>query len=157
MRLRKEVWFHRESRAKAGFVSEKITAIGGGTPMYKASVENRGDSKFYASTRHSSFVLDTEGNGANPVDTLLASLCGCLGHYVRDYLAERNVGNNGFSITAEAGTTVDKALLSGIKVRVDLSGARLDKQQSAELVQHMERCKIHRVLRSGTGVEISAY
>jgi hypothetical protein len=42
--------------------------------MYKAFIENRGDSRHYAVTRHSSFVLDTEGNGANPIDALLAAL-----------------------------------------------------------------------------------
>jgi hypothetical protein len=28
--------------------------------MYKAFIENRGDAKYYATTRHSTFVLDTE-------------------------------------------------------------------------------------------------
>ena len=30
--------------------------------MYKALVENRGDTKYYATTRHARFELDTNGN-----------------------------------------------------------------------------------------------
>src|SRR5512143_27905 len=68
-----------------------------GGVMYKASIENKGDSKYYVTTRHAGFVLDTEGNGANPIDTLLASLCGCIGHYVRDYLVDQQIAHSGFS------------------------------------------------------------
>ena len=62
--------------------------------MFKASIENKGNSECYATTRHSSFVLDTEGNGAHPIDTLLASLCGCMGHYVRDYMVNHQIAHN---------------------------------------------------------------
>lgn len=123
--------------------------------MYKASIENRGDSKSFATTRHASFVLDTEGEGANPIDTLLASLCGCLGHYVRDYLADHQIAHNGFSIVAEAGTTADKASLADIKVRIALADVKLDGQQSAEMLQFMKNCKVYRILHQSTGVDIS--
>lgn len=123
--------------------------------MYKASIENRGDSKYYAATRHASFVLDTEGKGANPVDTLLASLCGCLGHYVRDYLVDQRITHSGFAIAAEAGVTPDKARLADIHVRIDLKDAKLDDRQAAELLQFVEACKVHGILKENPGVTIS--
>lgn len=123
--------------------------------MYKAFIENKGDSKHYAKTRHSAFVLDTEGKGANPIDTLLASLCSCLGHYVRDYMVVHQITHHGFSIDAEAGVTPDKASLADIKVRIDLQDVRLDEQQAAEMLEFMEICKVHKILKENPGVTIS--
>lgn len=123
--------------------------------MFKASIENRGDSKYYATTRHSGFVLDTEGNGTNPIDTLLASLCGCMGHYVRDYIVDRQIAHSGFSIEAEAGVTPDKAGLAGIKVRIDLKDVKLNDQQAAEMLKFIEKCKVHKILKENPGVTVS--
>jgi uncharacterized OsmC-like protein len=123
--------------------------------MYKAFIENRGDSRHYATTRHDSFVLDTEGNGANPVDTLLASLCGCMGHYVRDYLNGRQIVHSGFAIAAEAGVTPDKGRLSEINVRIDLKDVRLDDRQAAEMLKFVEKCKVRNILKDNPGVTIS--
>ena len=123
--------------------------------MYKAIIENKGDSKYYATTRHSSFVLDTEGKGANPVDTLLASLCGCIGHYVRDYMVDHEIAHSGFFIGAEAGVTPDKAHLAGIDVRIDLKDARLDGVQITEMLELIENCKVRKILEVNPGVTIS--
>jgi len=123
--------------------------------MYKASIENRGDSKYYATTRHAGFVLDTEGNGANPIDTLLASLCSCMGHYVRDYLVDQHICHTGFAIEADAGVTPDKARLAGINVRIDLKDVKLDDRQAAELLTFIEACKVHKILKENPGVAIS--
>lgn len=128
---------------------------GKGRFMYKATIENRGDSKHYVSTRHSSFVLDTEGNGANPVDTLLASLCGCLGHYVRDYLREHLNFRSGFTINSEAKVTSDKARLDKIHIQIDLKGIVLTDEQSGELLSFLENCKINKILSGNPGVAIS--
>lgn len=123
--------------------------------MFKASIENRGDSKYYATTRHYGFVLDTEGNGANPVDTLLASLCGCLGHYVRDYLVGHQIAHTGFAIEAEAGVAPDKARLAGINVRINPKDARLNDRQAAEMLTFIEKCKVHNILKEYPGVTVS--
>ena len=123
--------------------------------MYKASIENRGDSRSYASTQHASFVLDTEGNGANPVDTLLASLCGCLGHYVRDYLVEHRISHRGFTINSEAKVTSDKTQLDKINVLINLKDVVLTDQQAGELLKFVENCKVHNILKVNPGVAIS--
>jgi uncharacterized OsmC-like protein len=123
--------------------------------MYKAFIENMGDSKYYAVTRHSSFVLDTEGNGANPIDTLLASLCGCVGHYVRDYMVGRQIAHSGFSVNAEAETTSDNAGLGDIKVSIDLKELKFDERQVSELMSFVGNCKVHKILSINPGVSIS--
>jgi len=123
--------------------------------MYRATIENRGDSKYYATTRHNSFVIDTEGQGANPVDTLLASLCGCMGHQTRDYMRDQGIVCNGFSVTAEAEPTDDKTRLSDIKVCIDLKDTRLDKQRKSELLKYVEKCMIHGTLKSNSAIHVS--
>lgn len=123
--------------------------------MYKASIENRGDSRSYAATRHASFVLDTQGNGANPVDTLLASLCGCMGHYVRDFLTGQRIAHPVFAITAEAGVTPDKARLTEIRVCVDLGEVKLNDRQATDMLTFIRNCKVHNILNDGPGVTIS--
>ena len=123
--------------------------------MYKASIENRGDSRSYVTTRHASFVMDTEGNGANPVDTLLASLCGCLGHYVRDYLNDQRISYRDFAINAEAKSTPDKSRLDTINVIIHLGDVVLTDQQSGELLGFLDNCKVHKILKINPGVAIS--
>ncbi len=123
--------------------------------MFKAFIENKGDSKYYVTTRHASFVLDTEGNGANPIDTLLASLSGCIGHYVKDYLVEHRIAHSGFAIETESGVTPDKTRLSEIKVRIDLKDVNLDDRQVAEMLKFIENCKIHKILKENPGVSVS--
>jgi uncharacterized OsmC-like protein len=123
--------------------------------MYKASIENRGDSRHYAQTRYADFVLDTEGDGANPVDTLLASLCGCLGHYVRDYLVEHRILHSGFTINSEVKVTPDKAQLDKIDVRINLKDVVLTERQAGELLKFVENCKVHSILKANPGVAIS--
>lgn len=123
--------------------------------MYKASIENRGDSRSYTVTRHAKFVMDTEGNGANPVDTLLASLCGCLGHYVRDYLIEQQISYGEFAINSDAKVTPDKSRLDKINVLIKLKDAALTGRQSGELLEFLDNCKIHKILKINPGVAIT--
>lgn len=122
--------------------------------MFKASIENKGDTISYAKTRHSSFVLDTNGNGANPVDTLLASLCGCVGHFVRDYLVNHQIAQNGFLISADAGYRPDKTL-DKIQVVIDLKAVKLDSGQAGELFKFIENCPVHKILKQVPGVTLS--
>jgi uncharacterized OsmC-like protein len=123
--------------------------------MYKATVENWGDSRFLATTRHSSFAMDTQGKGANPVDTLLAALCGCVGHYVRDFLGDKAVALPGFGVTAEATATEDQSKLASISVRIDLGSVRLGDAREAELLAIVGKCKVLGTLKVGCPIDIS--
>ena len=131
------------------------TAESCATPTYSASVDNSGDSTFQATTRHSTFLMGTAGRGANPIDTFLAGLCGCLGHYARDYLREHDIAADGFSVKAGATATPDGARIAEIDVRIDIAGARLDARQRAELVATADRCKIHNTLKACCDVRIT--
>jgi uncharacterized OsmC-like protein len=122
--------------------------------MYRASIENKGDSRYHVTTKGGAFVLDTEGNGANPVDTLLASLCGCVGHYVRDYLLDRSLAAPRFTIDAEGSATSDGSMLSTIAVWIDLREVDLDERARSELLSYVERCKVLSTLRAGCTVEL---
>ena len=117
--------------------------------MYKASIENKGDTRYFATTRHSAFVMDTEGREANPVDTLLAALCGCLGHYVRDFLRNRGLPSAGFTVAAQAAATADQSRLDSISVQIDLGEVRLQPAEEAGLLAFIERCKVYGTLRRG--------
>jgi uncharacterized OsmC-like protein len=123
--------------------------------MFKAFIENKGNSECYATTRHSSFVLDTKGNGAHPIDTLLASLCGYMGHYVRDYMVNHQIAHKGFSIEAEAEVIPDKARLADINVRIDMKDLKLKDQQVTEMLKFIEICPVHKILKENPGVTIS--
>jgi uncharacterized OsmC-like protein len=123
--------------------------------MYKASIENHGGSKHHATTRHATFLMDTEGQAANPVDAFLASLCACLGHFVRDFLDRENLTSNGFSIEAQADVTPDKKLLAEIHVAIDVQDANLNSDQKSALLGYVEQCKIHRILVQVPGIRLT--
>ncbi len=123
--------------------------------MYSASVENKGDSTYHATTRHSGFLMGTEGQGANPVDAMLASLCACIGHYARDYLLERRLLGSGFIVKAEAEATEDGARLAEVTIQIDVKDVHLDARSREELVRTAEQCKIHNTLRAGCAIRIT--
>lgn len=123
--------------------------------MYAVTIENRGDARYHATSRGYGFVLGPQGLGANPGDTLLAALCGCVGHYVRQFLRERNVRSDGFAIEAEAESTPDESRLAAIEVRIDLEGTPLDDAARAELLAYAARCKIHNTLKAACPVSIA--
>jgi uncharacterized OsmC-like protein len=123
--------------------------------MYAVTIENRGDAKYHATSRGYEFVLGPQGAGANPGDTLLAALCGCIAHYVRQYFRERGIRSDGFGIQAEAESTPDESRLSRIEVRIDLRGTPLDDAGRAELLAYAERCKIHNTLKAACPVSVA--
>lgn len=123
--------------------------------MYRASIENRGDARFHATVKGHSFVLGPEGQGASAGDTLVAALCGCIGHYTRLFLRERRVAFEGFGVSAEAESTADQSRLARIDVRIDLGRTELDEQRRAELLTYVERCKLHNTLKAGCTIAIA--
>ena len=123
--------------------------------MYRASTENKGDSKHYATTKNHHFMMDTAGQASNPVDALLASLCACLGHNVRDYLREKKHTYNAFTISASAEPTEDQKRLSDINVSIDLKDTQLDEHQRDELLKYVERCKVYNTLKANSRILIT--
>ncbi len=123
--------------------------------MYTVTMENRGDARFHATSQGYEFVVGPKGAGANPGDTLLAALCGCVGHYVRLFLRERGLATSGFRLHAEAEATPDESRLARIAVRIDVANVPLDDAGRRELLAAAERCKIHNTLKAACPVTIS--
>jgi uncharacterized OsmC-like protein len=123
--------------------------------MYTVTVENEGDAKFHATSQGYEFVVGPKGAGANPGDTLLAALCGCIGYSVRRFLQERGLASSGFALSAEAESTPDETRLARIDVRIDLERTSLDEAGRRELLAAAERCKIHNTLEAACPVKIS--
>jgi uncharacterized OsmC-like protein len=122
--------------------------------MYKVMIENWGDSRFLATTRHGSFPMDTRAKAPNPVDTFLAGLCGCLGHYARDYLDGKAIPAPLFAISAEATATADHSRLADITIGIDLGDVRLAASQERELVAHVQQCKLYGTLRQACPIDV---
>jgi uncharacterized OsmC-like protein len=123
--------------------------------MYTVTIENRGDARYHATSRGYGFVLGPQGAGANPGDTLLAALCGCIGHYVREFLGERGIASEGFAMSAEADSTPDESRLARIEVWIDLRATSLDEAGRTGLLAAARRCKIHNTLEAACPVTIS--
>jgi uncharacterized OsmC-like protein len=122
--------------------------------MYSASIENKGDSRYYAATKDYSFVIDTAGQGANPIDTLLAGLSGCIGHWVRDYIRGEQIHAGGFTVKAEAELTSGRERLSDINMVIEMKDAQLDGSQGEELLKYVENCAIYNTLEANSRIRI---
>ncbi len=123
--------------------------------MYAVTIENRGDTRYHATSRGYEFVLGPQGAGANPGDTLLAGLCGCIGHYVRQFLQERGIASDGFRIAAEAESTPDQSRIARIDVWIDLEGMSLPEPGRKLLLAAADRCKLHNTLKAACPVTIA--
>jgi uncharacterized OsmC-like protein len=123
--------------------------------MYAVTMRNEGDTRYHATSRGYEFVLGPQGAGANPGDTVLAGLCACVGHYVRQFLQERRLAGHGFAIEAEAESTPDESRLASIAVWIDLGDSPLDEAGRAQLLVAATRCKIHNTLKAACPVTIA--
>jgi uncharacterized OsmC-like protein len=122
--------------------------------MYKATTENWGDTRFVATTRHASFVTDTEGKGANPIDTLLAALGGCMGHHVHRYFVARGQPATAFRVTAESEAQPDASRIEAISVRIEVPSIRLNAEEEAAVLDEIGRCKIYGTLREACRIAV---
>lgn len=122
--------------------------------MYRATIENRGDTRYHARARHGAFEMDTHGKAASPIDAALAALGACVGHYVRDFLVERGLAA-GFAVEVRSQKTADGTRLGPITLEIVLGPTRLDPAQERELLAFVERCPLHGTLRQACGIDAS--
>lgn len=118
--------------------------------MFQAKITSKGDLTYHATTRDSHF--DMGANGSNPVDTLLASLCGCLGHYVGDFLHGKKISFSEYVVRADSELTADKSRLADIQVAIEVKDATLDETQKADLVNYISKCYIHQTLKANSKI-----
>jgi len=123
--------------------------------MYRAEVTGNPDSSFKVKSGDYEFVIDIKSKGISPPDTLLASLAGCLGVYIRKYSEGSGLTLSNFSITAEAEFCQDKPMgFKKINVCVDLKGAQLDERRKKALLEFIKNCPIHNTLKMNPAVDI---
>lgn len=123
--------------------------------MYKVEVVSSSDSPFKVKAENYEFTIDIKGRGASPPDTLLASLAGCLGVYIRKYCDGSGLNLGNFGITAEAEFGQDKpAGFRKINVSLDLKGAQLDERRKKALLEFIKNCPIHNTLKMNPAVDI---
>ncbi|MBI4912033.1 MAG: OsmC family protein [Acidobacteria bacterium] len=123
--------------------------------MHQASIENRGDSRLLATTRRGGFLMDAQGLGTDPVDALLASLCGCLGRSLRAFLHQERRGGEAFTISARAGLTPDGTLVDTIEVLVSPEGSWWNEAQRERMLQSLRGSKVFRILSVVPGIRLA--
>ena len=118
--------------------------------MYQAKISCKGDRKYHATTSDSHFDMGV--GGPNPVDTCLASLCACLGHYVGDFLHKEKIGFTEYTVGADSELTDDKSRLADIHVAVEVKDASLDETQKAGLLNYITKCYIYQTLKANSKI-----
>ena len=122
--------------------------------MFSATIENRGDSRAFATTKTGEFVMDTAGSGANPIDTLLASLAGCLNHQLRDCFSTHRIASSGFGIRTEAELTADQSRLADIAVVIDLKDTAVNAENEPLVMASVRACKIYQTLSANSKISV---
>jgi uncharacterized OsmC-like protein len=120
--------------------------------MYTALVENNGSQQYRATSRGYEFVMGQ--SGANPIETLLAGLCACVAHHVRDRLIERKIVFTKFAIKADAELTEDGLAIAIIGISIDVSCGALTAAQGDDLIEQSRHCPLYNTLVKGTVIEI---
>jgi len=124
--------------------------------MYKVEIENRGDYRFDVRSKDYQFVVDTNGKGITPPDTLLASLGSCVGVYIRKYFESAKIAVPHFKVFVEGDLGKEAPyLFRAISVKIDMEGAPLDERRKTALLNFIKNCPIHNTLKANPAVEIS--
>jgi len=124
--------------------------------MYSVEVTSRGETQFQAKSKDSEFIIDTGGQGMQPLDTLLASLGACIGVYLRYYGAKNSVKLNDFTVKVEADLGKDKPLhFKAITATVQVRNTDLDAKTRDSIVQFIKSCPVHNTLKMNPEIVIT--
>jgi uncharacterized OsmC-like protein len=121
--------------------------------MYTATAVNRGDHRYAATATGFAFTMGQDA--ASPIDILLASLCACVAHHVRDGLVARAIAFSTLTVEAIGELTPDRMALERISVGMKVAGTSLSEAQADELVAWAGRCPIYNTLAKGTKIEVA--
>jgi uncharacterized OsmC-like protein len=125
--------------------------------MYQAQIVSAGDKRYHAKTSSShAFYMSSDGSSANPVDTLLASLCGCLGHYVGDFLHQEHISFSDYIVRASCDLTNDRTRLGDIHVHIEIHQAKQEWNEtiSSAMQKFIMQCYIHNSLKANAPIPI---
>ena len=124
--------------------------------MYSVEVTNKGTSCFNVKSKDYEFVIDTNGKGITPPDTLLASLGSCVGVYIRKYAEGAKLALGKFSVKVEADFAPEKPIcFKDIRVKIDLGGLKLDEKRLGALLTFIKNCPVHNTLKGDPSIEVT--
>jgi len=123
--------------------------------MYRVEVTNTNNSALKVKSKDYEFIMDTKGNGITPPDTLLASLGGCIGIYLRKYLEGYKLATGDFSITVESDLFKNQPVsFKDINVFIDLKGLQIDEHKKERLLEFIKNCPVHNTLETNPHIGI---
>jgi uncharacterized OsmC-like protein len=115
-----------------------------------------GNSAFKVKSKDYELVVDTQGKGITPPDTLLASLGSCIGVYLRKYAEGARLKLDDFTIVVEADFSPGKPVcFKEIRVAIDLKQAAIDAQRKSALLEFIKNCPVHNTLKQNPQVSIN--
>ena len=122
--------------------------------MYAVTLENKGDSKYFVTSKDYKFVIDTEGNGVSPLDNLIASLGACVGVYIRYYAAKNTLPFKEFTIKVESEPVAGPPRLGKINVSIIPKDGALDEETKEKLLKFVKNCPVHNTLKNNPDIDI---
>jgi uncharacterized OsmC-like protein len=124
------------------------------------SVHHSGGARFTAEARHHRVLLDQPAEdgatdqGMSPAELLLASLGGCIGQYVAQYLYLHSLSCDGLQIRVEADPSARPLQVGDFHVEVIAPG--LDDTQLRALEKAFPAGLVQNAIRSEHSVSITA-
>ena len=124
--------------------------------MYAVEITSRAGYRFDVKSKDYEFVVDINGGGITPPDTLLASLGSCMGVYLRKYIDGAHLPVGEFAITVKADLTSEAPhRFKSIRVTIDMKGAILDERLKNALLKFIENCPIHNTLQESPVITVA--
>jgi len=120
--------------------------------MFSAKITSKGDRKYHATTQHAQFNMASDGSSSKPADTLLASLCACLGYHVGEFLDQQKITYSDYTVGADSDLVPDQTRLADIHVTVKVTGEKLNQETASALLNHITRCYIHNTLKANSKI-----
>lgn len=124
--------------------------------MYQVEIINKGSYLFNVKSKDYGFMIDVKGAGMTPPDTLLASLGGCIGVYLRKYAEGTKLDLRTFRITVEGELRKEPPVcFDDIVINIDFLGAVLDDHKKKSILEFIKNCPVHNTLENSPKVTIS--
>lgn len=117
--------------------------------MYKVEITHNRDFVFTVKANESEFIIDAQGQGLTPLDTLLAGLGSCIGVYIRKYAQGSKLELENFKINVSAQLSSQPPFsFKQIDVQIDLKDSGIDERRQKALLEFIKHCPAHNTLKS---------
>jgi len=122
--------------------------------MHQTTIVSTGDRQYHASGEQLSIAMASDGQGANPVDVVLAGLGACIGHYVGLFLEREGVVHGTFEIGVQCSPAAGESHLGDIHLAIRVRGASLGAAQKEALRGFVTQCRIYATLSAASRIDI---